>query len=210
MKKITHVLVALVAIFVCQTAVAETTLNEVTFNFSTQSALRSDLGISGLTWGDNTLPDTVTNVNDGNIYFLPISSTTLQVQQYGSRKSYALHVVYGGSFALEAVSGKSIQEIVFDGVTSYLTMTADCGEYDGTTYKWTGDAQKVTFTAGDNAYGKISKITVYYTEDAEPTSINDITVTTSNDPNTYNLYGQKVDENYKGIVIKGGKKYLNR
>ena len=41
------------------------------------------------------------------------------------------------------------------------------------------------------------------------TGINNISVDAKADNNvTYNLAGQKVDRNYKGIVVKGGKKYL--
>lgn len=47
------------------------------------------------------------------------------------------------------------------------------------------------------------------------TSIDDITTTPSHDLNTtpsqqYNLAGQRVDNNYKGIVIVNGKKYLRK
>ena len=32
----------------------------------------------------------------------------------------------------------------------------------------------------------------------------------SDDQNLFNLYGMKVDKNYKGIIIKNGKKVLNK
>jgi len=210
MKKVTLFFVALFAIVACQTAVAQTTVSEMTFDFSSQYALRSELGLTDITWGDNALPDTVTNVNDTNIFLLPIQAT-VQCQQAGARKSYALHMISGGSFAIEAVSGKKIVEIDLIGVTTYLTLTVDNGAYDEENTTWTGDAQKVTFATADGAYGKISKITVHYTDGtSEQTSVEEINAVNSNDGAIYNLNGQLVDENYKGIVIKGGKKYLNR
>lgn len=45
--------------------------------------------------------------------------------------------------------------------------------------------------------------------DFESTNINNI-VTESNDNAIYNVAGQKVSENFKGIVIKNGKKFLNK
>lgn len=44
-----------------------------------------------------------------------------------------------------------------------------------------------------------------------PTSISTPTTTAKNRGNaTYNLSGQRVESNYRGIVIRGGKKYINR
>lgn len=43
-----------------------------------------------------------------------------------------------------------------------------------------------------------------------PTAIINVEADAAEDGAIYNLAGQRVDENYKGIVIRGGKKYLNR
>lgn len=59
----------------------------------------------------------------------------------------------------------------------------------------------MTFTDGGWYQGSSTK--------SEPTL--DIHSTTVNDVNaTYNLAGQKVDANYRGVVIRNGKKYLNK
>ena len=42
------------------------------------------------------------------------------------------------------------------------------------------------------------------------TDIDEIEATQPQNEVIYNLAGQKVDASYKGIVIKNGKKYLNR
>ena len=42
------------------------------------------------------------------------------------------------------------------------------------------------------------------------TDIEDVTVSTNGNKGIYNLAGQKVDESYKGFIIKDGKKYLNK
>lgn len=66
-----------------------------------------------------------------------------------------------------------------------------------------------TFQLGTMPFGIVSVFS------GATTSIDDITTTPSHDFNTtpsqqYNLAGQRVDNNYKGIVIVNGKKYLRK
>lgn len=66
-----------------------------------------------------------------------------------------------------------------------------------------------TFQVGTMPFGIVSVFS------GATTSIDDITTTPSHDLNTtssqqYNLAGQRVDNNYKGIVIVNGKKYLRK
>lgn len=66
-----------------------------------------------------------------------------------------------------------------------------------------------TFQVGNMPFGIVSVFS------GATTSIDDITTTPSHDLNTtpsqqYNLAGQRVDNNYKGIVIVNGKKYLRK
>lgn len=66
-----------------------------------------------------------------------------------------------------------------------------------------------TFQVGTMPFGIVSMFS------GATTSIDDITTTPSHDLNTtpsqqYNLAGQRVDNNYKGIVIVNGKKYLRK
>lgn len=66
-----------------------------------------------------------------------------------------------------------------------------------------------TFQVGTMPFGIVSVFS------GATTSINNITTTPSHDFNTtssqqYNLAGQRVDNNYKGIVIVKGKKYLRK
>lgn len=66
-----------------------------------------------------------------------------------------------------------------------------------------------TFQVGTMPFGIVSVFS------GATTSIDDITTTPSHDFNTtssvqYNLAGQRVDNNYKGIVIVNGKKYLRK
>ena len=66
-----------------------------------------------------------------------------------------------------------------------------------------------TFQMGAMPFGIVSVFS------GATTSINGVTTTPSHDFNTtssqqYNLAGQRVDNNYKGIVIVNGKKYLRK
>ncbi len=47
-------------------------------------------------------------------------------------------------------------------------------------------------------------------EIAKPTSVEKIEGSVSEKEQMYNIYGVPVDNNYKGIVIKNGKKYIVR
>ncbi len=49
----------------------------------------------------------------------------------------------------------------------------------------------------------------YIEKGAEPGAVNGINAAKAADV-IYNVYGQKVDENYRGIVIKNGKKFINK
>lgn len=50
---------------------------------------------------------------------------------------------------------------------------------------------------------------IYLTKSSAPTSVQKVELNV-NDGAVYNLAGQKVDASYKGIVIKNGKKYINK
>lgn len=45
---------------------------------------------------------------------------------------------------------------------------------------------------------------------SEPTSINGMNIEIISNSPMYNLNGQRVNSNYNGVVLKNGKKYLNK
>lgn len=89
------------------------------------------------------------------------------------------------------------------------------------------EGSTVVRLAGDKPFDKDSRLTVnltagskdepvyldnlyvYYT-DYEPTAIESIAVESAKSNDCYNLSGQRVAADYKGIVIRNGKKYLNK
>ena len=50
---------------------------------------------------------------------------------------------------------------------------------------------------------------VYLVKDATPTSVKKVELS-ANESAIYNLAGQKVDASYKGVIIKNGKKFINK
>ncbi|MGI6231376.1 MAG: hypothetical protein ACOYJF_00815 [Prevotella sp.] len=58
----------------------------------------------------------------------------------------------------------------------------------------------------------VGDLPVLYELDEEATKIDGVVDQTvkTNDDAIYNLAGQRVDENYKGVVIRNGKKYINK
>lgn len=79
-------------------------------------------------------------------------------------------------------------------------------------YLWEGKqigANKAYLTPDDNE-GKNAKAFTFQFDDGEATAIEQPTISGKQSSDTYNLNGVRVDENYKGIVIKNGKKVLQK
>ena len=70
----------------------------------------------------------------------------------------------------------------------------------------------VTFTAAGVAVEAVggAEPDVVEADFNTPAGINDIKNDVDKNAPSYNLAGQRVDENYKGVVIKSGKKYMNK
>ncbi|MCQ2078241.1 MAG: hypothetical protein MJZ20_14645 [Bacteroidaceae bacterium] len=78
-------------------------------------------------------------------------------------------------------------------------------------YLWDGEiigANKAYMTLGGDDVAGIKAFTFQF-DNGETTGINNVNVNSVND-NYFNLNGMRVDDNYKGIVIKNGKKVLRK
>jgi len=79
---------------------------------------------------------------------------------------------------------------------------------DKVTVTWTGDTKTTSFTAAKKQV-RIKKFTITLKD--TPNDITGINVESSNNAQPmYNLSGQRVDKNYKGVVIQNGKKFINK
>ena len=77
------------------------------------------------------------------------------------------------------------------------------------TYTLTQDAATLQLGRNGNTGACITKLTVV--RGGTPTGISNLEASASAKSSTlYNLAGQQVSESYKGIVVKNGKKYLNK
>ena len=100
-------------------------------------------------------------------------------------------------------NGKSFLGDGFDSSMAGLTVSAD-----KINVTWTGDKNSVEFkTPGHQV--RVKKITVTLKND--PTGINEVNNGTVNEnAPIYNLAGQRVGKDYKGVVIQNGKKFIKK
>ncbi|BBA28988.1 hypothetical protein [Prevotella melaninogenica] len=99
--------------------------------------------------------------------------------------------------------GKSYLGDGFDSSMAGLTISAD-----KINVTWTGDKNSVEFkTPGHQV--RVKKITVTLKND--PTGINEVSNSTVNaNAPIYNLAGQRVGKDYRGVVIQNGKKFIKK
>ncbi|WP_424035799.1 hypothetical protein [Prevotella melaninogenica] len=100
-------------------------------------------------------------------------------------------------------NGKSFLGDGFDSSMAGLTVSAD-----KINVTWTGDKNSVEFkTPGHQV--RVKKITV--TLKNEPAGIKEVNNSTVNEnAPIYNLAGQRVGKDYKGVVIQNGKKFIKK
>lgn len=100
-------------------------------------------------------------------------------------------------------NGKSFLGDGFDSSMAGLTVSAD-----KINVTWTGDKNSVEFkTPGHQV--RVKKITV--TLKSEPAGIKEVNNGTVNEnAPIYNLAGQRVGKDYKGVVIQNGKKFIKK
>lgn len=99
--------------------------------------------------------------------------------------------------------GKSFLGDGFDSSMAGLIVSAD-----KINVTWTGDKNSVEFkTPGHQV--RVKKITVTLKND--PTGINEVSNGTVNEKAPiYNLAGQRVGKDYKGVVVQNGKKFIKK
>ncbi len=141
----------------------------------------------------------------------------------GEWLEYTVNVKEAGTYSFEATvscgsqdgSAFSIDLLQEDGFVNLAKVTVpQTGNNDWNTYKVVSGklnvplepfVQTIRITI-DKPYVNLDKIELKL----EGTGIQSVKDDASLEGQSYNLYGMKVDQNYKGIVIKNGKKILNR
>lgn len=94
----------------------------------------------------------------------------------------------------------------FDNIVG--TLAAPAGSKEEGIYTYTGEAAKIYL------YSASSGINLYYIKVTyiDPSGITNITTEDKADPNApvYNLAGQRVSKDTKGVLIQNGKKFINK
>ena len=99
--------------------------------------------------------------------------------------------------------GKTFLGDGFDSSMEGLTISTD-----KVNVTWTGDKNSVVFNTPKHQV-RVKKITVTLKND--PTSINEVSNGTVNEnAPIYNLAGQRLGKDYKGVVIQNGKKFIKK
>lgn len=121
--------------------------------------------------------------------------------------TFSCNKAYGDEYSLRCYKNGVITVEVANGVLDSVII--EYGEYTKTTdliptvesdSKWTYDC---------TAQARIATATVYYTLNEDPGVTTDLPANNvSFSQDAYNIQGMKVSENYHGIVIQNGKKYL--
>ncbi|MBQ6377888.1 MAG: endo-1,4-beta-xylanase [Prevotella sp.] len=141
----------------------------------------------------------------------------------GEWLEYTINVKEAGTYSYEATvssgstgSGFNIDVVKADGSVVALAKVdvPQTGNNDWSKYKAVTGECKAPLEAGKQTlritinapYVNLDKIELKLTG----TGIQAVESDASSDQNIYNLYGMKVDKNYKGIIIKNGKKIINR
>ena len=170
------------------------TVSNVTFDFTKPSSLNPVQDEPALGQSKEiSVNNTVFTAGNVSLSFNKGTAGT-NCRIWAGTSAYDLRTYKGSSFTISA-TGADITNIVFTGGKASKTqMTANVGEFVGST--WTGSAQSVVFTATGTT--TINTITVTYDT---ATAIEE--VATDNAPvEYYNLQGVKVANPENGIFIK--------
>ena len=192
------------------------------WDLNTYSSISTDVSKDGLT--------VYANANDNKAVFLDKNSKTVDGVKYTQRLKFggtgsvsdlnnmarvvAFNVTGACDIYVVAAHGSSsgdprplkIDAVVNETATPVGEVTFAANEYKSSTLKYTGGAAKILIYSGK------SGINLYDIKVTSGTSgISNINASeAANEGATFNLLGQKVASNAKGLVIKNGKKFINK
>lgn len=192
------------------------------WDLTTYGSISTDVSKDGLT--------VYANANDNKAVSLDKNSKTVDGVKYTQRLKFggtgsvsdlnnmarvvAFNVTGACDIYVVAAHGSSsgdprplkIDAVVNETATPVGEVTFAANEYKSSTLKYTGGAAKILIYSGK------SGINLYDIKVTSGTSgISNINASeAANEGATFNLLGQKVASNAKGLVIKNGKKFINK
>ena len=213
-----------------ETVVADSEDLKVVMNNGSTEKPGANVSMSGI---NTTLFDRAFQMGSAASYGAFEGVYDLQAISSGIRQPYAIFTVEakkGGELTLFSNRGSNKYTIyvwdvtINEGVGAYvlassshitdtktLISKATVGLTEGHTYWIFGSETGANINLYAMGYNNYSAPNYGYTADSETSGIADIIVNEQPQSDViYNVLGQKVDENYKGLVIKNGKKYIQR
>ena len=151
-------------------------------------------------YNGETLQRTAIKCSNGaqNTVFMPIGAKATKV---------ILYSVTGTNAASRTSYWKEVAGVSYTAETAtLLDLNAARTEPNAVEFTLDNVADKFTFTNTGEQQCVIIYIEYHYGDETGVNTVNEFK--TANSDAIYNLAGQKVDSNYRGIVIKNGKKYL--
>ena len=123
---------------------------------------------------------------------------------------------FAGDFEIPKTDANDVQSIAFD-----MAVIKKGIKYTVKNVKWymkddEDNANNQTLenlidaTGTNNFWVKIGAGTAPYMYGTDPSGITNVTAKKNSSAATYNIAGQKVNKNFKGIVVKDGKKFVNK
>lgn len=176
----------------------------VTFDFTNPKSI----GIPAPETGKETKIGSNTYSVGGITFSATTAEGSTDTRIWNAKGYYTLRVYKDGTITFTAPEDYVIKNVDFKyGKYSKGSFgSAKPGSLSSDGLKWTGKNRSVTFTTGKSIQVLSAKITV---AKLKPTSISTPAIVMESNV-VYNLAGQAVGEDYKGIVIKNGKKYIRR
>lgn len=187
-----------------------------------------DKGGEGFTFHDDTEDSAASGYRTDNegvdVKKLSTGGYGLGWTNVGDWTEYTIDVKEEGKYTCEAIcssgtTGSAFRVSLVEGdklTTLWTISVANTGNNSWDTYKTFTSSLKKLLTEGQHIIrititGANCDIDKLELKCAEPTAIEDVNADEAEHSNAiYSISGQRVDDNYKGIIIKNGKKYLNK
>lgn len=144
---------------------------------------------------------TITTVGDGALIYVEVGDEVRSIYYYIAEKEV---VEEDGPEDLPSGSYAGKRRVLPDGA-SYTEAKVNNGVVTIPLEVGEGQLHIATSADGDN-----EQVFTYTVAKGVPTAVEAIETAPDEDGAIYNIFGQKVDASYKGIVIKNGKKFIQR
>lgn len=197
------IIIALNCYFVIDDASAPESISIVFPEEEEQDGITVNLG-SDTTNQSGTIENneiTITTVGDGALIYVEVGDEVRSIYYYIAEKEV---VEEDGPEDLPSGSYAGKRRVLPDGA-SYTEAIVNNGVVTIPLEVGEGQLHIATSADGDN-----EQVFTYTVAKGVPTAVEAIETAPDEDGAIYNIFGQKVDASYKGIVIKNGKKFIQR